>query len=75
MDLDYSSWYYNAGIIEADYEEIVETCNKAIELLEPINNWQGLVRAYQARATVHRKNDFQGLAEEDKIKAESFKPE
>ena len=45
----------NAGIVEAEYQEIVEICNKAIELLEPINNWQGLVRAYQARSVVHRK--------------------
>ncbi len=65
----------NAEIIEANHEEIVETCNKAIELLKPINNWQGLVRAYQARATTHRKNNLQDLAEKDERKAESFKPE
>ena len=63
----------NAGIIEADYQKILETCNNAIELLEPINNWQGLVRAYQARATAHRKNNLQDLAEKDEKQAISFR--
>ncbi len=63
----------NAGIIEVDYEEVLAACNQAIELLEPIDNWQGLVRAYQARATAHQKNNLQDLAAKDEKKAESFK--
>ncbi len=55
----------NLDLIPSEYEEIVESCNHAIKILEPIENWQGLARAYEARAFAHKNADELDLAKKD----------
>ena len=40
----------NAGIIEKAPAEIVDTADRAVEILMPIENWPGVARAYSSRA-------------------------
>jgi tetratricopeptide (TPR) repeat protein len=50
-------WYWimkadliNKGIIQGDHGTAIDAASKAIEILLPIKNWPGVVRAYEARA-------------------------
>jgi hypothetical protein len=40
----------NAKLVDLDPGEIVAACEEALRLLEPINNWPGIARAYEAEA-------------------------
>jgi len=53
-------WYWilradiaNAGLQEIDPTEVLAFADNAIAILEPIENWPGVSRAYAARAVAH----------------------
>jgi tetratricopeptide (TPR) repeat protein len=53
-------WYWilqadlaNAGLVKKDPAEIIEIASHALAILEPIQNWPGVARAYAARAKAH----------------------
>jgi len=53
-------WYWvlradiaNAGLQEVDPSEVLAFADNAIAILEPIENWPGVSRAYAARAVAH----------------------
>ncbi|MFE8700799.1 hypothetical protein ACFYKX_09245 [Cytobacillus sp. FJAT-54145] len=55
-------WYWiimadlgNKGIVSATNEEIINYANKAIKILTPIQNSQGISRAHEARSIAYKK--------------------
>ena len=54
-----------ARILPGGDENIIEACTKALGLLEPINNRQGIKRAYEVRS-----NAYERLGEKDKAIAD-----
>jgi len=55
-------WYWilqadlgNAGLTSRQPVEIVEAAGKALEILLPLKNWPGVVRAYAARAQAYER--------------------
>ena len=53
-------WYWiiqadlvNAGFVEKEPAEVLEITNQIISILEPIENWVGVARAYAARSAAH----------------------
>ncbi len=73
-------WYWilrsdlvGAGIIPGGADEIVISSTKALDILLPIENWQGLVRAYSARAKAFEALDKGDEAEDDRLEAERWK--
>jgi len=66
-------WYWilqadlaNAGLIQRKSSEIKEITSQILEILEPIENWPGVARAYAARAKVHESMGKEELAKEDR---------
>jgi tetratricopeptide (TPR) repeat protein len=60
-------WWYivwadigNAGLVEAEPEAALEAAATALEILRPLENWPGVVRAHAARAKA-----FERLGDED----------
>jgi len=54
-------WYWilqadltNAGMLSGEPTEVLAMAERALALLEPIENWPGVARAYAARATAHQ---------------------
>lgn len=54
-------WYWilqgdlaHAGLIEKEPAELLEMAEKALEILEPIENWPGVARAYALKAEAHK---------------------
>lgn len=55
-------WYWilqadlsTAGLIKREPAELVEIASRALDILEPIQNWPGVARAYAVRASAHEK--------------------
>jgi tetratricopeptide (TPR) repeat protein len=55
-------WYWilqadlaNAGLVKKEPTEVIEIATHALQILEPINNWPGVARAFSARASAHEK--------------------
>ena len=53
-------WYWilqadlaNAGLVKKEPFEVIEFATHALDILEPINNWPGMARAYAARAKAY----------------------
>ena len=53
-------WYWllladlaNAGMITKSPQEVIEITTRALEILEPIENWPGVARGYAARVKAH----------------------
>lgn len=66
-------WYWilqadlvNAGIVEKTSAEVIESANRALEILKLIENWPGVARAYAARAKVHESTGNQDAAAQDR---------
>ena len=66
-------WYWilqadlaNADLIQKKPTEILEITHQILEILEPIENWPGVARAYAARAKAHERMGEKVLAEEDR---------
>jgi tetratricopeptide (TPR) repeat protein len=65
-------WYWilqadlaNAGMLSSEPTEVLAMTGRALALLEPIENWPGVARAYAARAIAH-----QQLGEEESAAAD-----
>jgi hypothetical protein len=56
----------NAKIIQRDPSEVVEMASHALEVLTPLENWPGVVRAYAARARAHESLANEDAAEKDR---------
>lgn len=74
-----SGWYWiikadiaNQGITESTPEETIDFANKAIKILEPIENWRGVSRAFLARSIAYRKIGKVDLADKDLLKSKEF---
>lgn len=72
-------WYWimradiaNAGLQAVDPAEVIGFANNAIELLEPIENWPGVSRAYAARAIAHEHTGDQDSAAVDRDNQETY---
>lgn len=55
-------WYWvlqadlaNAGLIKREPSAVIEAADRALELLQPIENWAGIARAYAARAQAYER--------------------
>jgi tetratricopeptide (TPR) repeat protein len=66
-------WYWilradlaNARVIPADPEDIVDAANTALDILLPIMNWEGVTRAYAARAVAYDALGAKDAAERDR---------
>jgi tetratricopeptide (TPR) repeat protein len=66
-------WYWilqadlaNAGLVKKNPAEIIEITSHALEILEPIENWPGVARAYAARAIAYEKLGEHDLAVADR---------
>ncbi len=66
-------WYWilqadlvNAGIVEKTSAEVIESADRALEILKLIENWPGVARAYAARAKVHESTGNQDAAAQDR---------
>jgi tetratricopeptide (TPR) repeat protein len=65
-------WYWilqadlaNAGLVEKKPAEVIEIATRALEVLEPIENWPGVARGYAARAQGREKlGDKAGAAKD-----------
>ncbi|MCK5037494.1 MAG: hypothetical protein KAS16_00185 [Thermoplasmata archaeon] len=73
-------WYWilradlvNAGIVDGGPDETIISSTKAIDILLPIENWQGLVRAYSSRATALKAQGKEDEAEKDRLEEEKWK--
>lgn len=62
-------WYWilqadlaNAGLVERDPSEIIDFSTRALSILEPIENWPGVARAYAARAKAYEQSGEEGKA-------------
>lgn len=71
-------WYWilqadlaNAGMLKKEPAEVVEIAGRALEVLEPIENWPGVARAYAARAKAHERLGNEGAAREDRRQQEA----
>lgn len=69
-------WYWviradlgNKGLIETTQDEIIEFANNALGILEPIENWRGVSRAYFARSIAYRSIGEINLADRDLAKS------
>jgi tetratricopeptide (TPR) repeat protein len=72
-------WYWvlqsdlaNAGIITRQPSEIIATAGRALEVLEPIENWPGVARAYAARARAYESTGNQAEAAKDRKKQQYY---
>jgi tetratricopeptide (TPR) repeat protein len=61
-------WYWilqadlaNAGLVKKEPAEVIEFATRALDILEPIENWPGVARAYAARAKA-----YESLGDEDR---------
>ncbi len=66
-------WYWilqadlaNVGLVKVNPGEVVKSATRALELLEPIENWPGVARAYSARAKAYEQLGEAGLAASDR---------
>lgn len=66
-------WYWilqadlaNAGLVKKEPGEIIEIASHALSILEPLQNWPGVARAYAARAKVYEKLGETLLAAQDR---------
>ncbi len=66
-------WYWilhadlaNAGMLSYDPAQILEFADRALTILESIENWPGVARAYAARATAHEKLGDKTAAAQDR---------
>lgn len=56
----------NAGLIRGSVEDVIEAATQALTILEPIKNWPGVARAYDARATGYEQSGNNDLAKLDR---------
>jgi len=66
-------WYWilqadlvNAGIVDKPPSEAIESADRALEILKPIENWPGVARAYAARAHAFESTGNQDAAAKDR---------
>jgi tetratricopeptide (TPR) repeat protein len=72
-------WYWvlradiaNAGLQQVDPKEVLTYSDNAIKILEQIENWPGVSRAYAARAVAHEKMGDTVVASEDRVNQEKY---
>lgn len=72
-------WYWilqadlvNAGIVEKTPSEAVESADRALEILKPIENWPGVARAYAARAKAYEKSGNEDAAAQDRREQKDY---
>jgi tetratricopeptide (TPR) repeat protein len=73
-------WYWiiqadlvNAGLVEQPPEQAIHAANQALEILTPIENWPGVVRAFEARARAHEHLGHLDAAKADRQASEQYK--
>ncbi len=75
-------WYWilqadliNAGLVNQPSQKAVDAANQALEILTPIENWPGVVRAYEARAIAQEHLGNLEAAQADRLASEQYKNE
>ncbi len=73
-------WYWilqadlaNAGLVDQPPQKAIHAANQALEILTPIENWPGVVRAYEARAKAHEHLGNLKDAEADRLASQQYK--
>lgn len=71
-------WLLKGDLIAAEYaegtsEDIVHYSSEALNILEPIENWPGIVRAYESRANSYHKLGKLDMAQNDNKQLEMVK--
>jgi tetratricopeptide (TPR) repeat protein len=66
-------WYWilqadlaNAGLVKTEPAEVIEFATRALDILEPIENWPGVARAYAARAKAYERQGDEEMAVKDR---------
>jgi tetratricopeptide (TPR) repeat protein len=66
-------WYWilqadlsNAGLVKKAPGEVIEIASRALSILQPLQNWPGVARAYAARAKAHASLGQEEAAERDR---------
>jgi tetratricopeptide (TPR) repeat protein len=62
-----------AGLDEAKPESLLGLADTALAILEPIENWAGVARAYELRARVHESQGRADAASADRSRAAEYK--
>jgi tetratricopeptide (TPR) repeat protein len=72
-------WYWilqvdlaNAGMVKKEPAEVVEMAKRALDILQPIENWPGVARAYAGLAKAHEKLGEMEEAMKDRQEQEKF---
>lgn len=72
-------WYWilqadlaNAGMLSYEPTEALAMADRALAILEPIENWPGVARAYAARAIAHEQLGEEEAAVQDRHNQESY---
>lgn len=73
MVLDHIGGFRYKKLISVSSEEIIDFASKAIGILTPIQNFPGISRAYQARATAFQNIGDHEKAEEDLYQSQTQK--
>ena len=71
-------WYWilqadltNAGMLSGEPAEVLAMAQRALEILEPIENWPGVARAYAARAAAHAQLGEEEAAAYDRLQQQA----
>jgi hypothetical protein len=56
----------NAGLLTWDARDVTEAAERALSILQPIENWPGVARAYGARAQARERLGDAVAAEADR---------
>jgi len=72
-------WYWilqadlaNAGLIEREPAHVLGFAGRALAILEPIENWPGVARAYAARAAAHERMGHEREAARDRKEQQHY---
>jgi len=72
-------WYWilqadlvNGGIVNRPSSEVIESADRALEILKSIENWPGVARAYAARAKAHESTGNQDAAAKDRKEQKDY---
>jgi tetratricopeptide (TPR) repeat protein len=62
----------NAGLVKREPSEVIEITTHALDILEPIENWPGVVRAYAARAKANERLGNEEQAAKDRLEQKEY---
>jgi hypothetical protein len=72
-------WYWilqadlsNAGLVEREPSEVIDIATHALDILNPIENWPGVARAYACRVKAYKKLGNEEQAAKDRQQQKEY---